>query len=289
MVLHAICHFGMADTIPLDEHVPFDAVARKAGLSTDLVQRLLRHIMKNNLVHEPQPGYVGHTSLSSILVRQLTSKAWVLHSLEDVPTAKVIQAMEKWGDSMDINKTASQLQFDYLAANLAGTWWSVMNNDGEGDKKGYWMQRFGEGISWVSGGTSNKYSYLLQGFDWGSLGQTTVVDVSVVSYREYHVGLIHTYIQIDGSIGRYSIALARGYPSLSFVVEDFPVVQEDFKRELPSDLKDRITFPPFDIQNTPQPVKAAVYFIRASLHGHSDPYAAKILQKKYRPCHDTRR
>jgi len=43
--------------------------------------------------------------------------------------------MEKWGDSMDTTETASQLYFDYLASNSGGTWWSVMENDGEGKKK----------------------------------------------------------------------------------------------------------------------------------------------------------
>jgi hypothetical protein len=54
-------------------------------------------------------------------------------------------------------------------------------------------------------------------------------------------------------------------------------VEVDFKKELPEDLKDRVQFRAHDIFQ-PQPVKAAAYFIRASLHGHSDPYASKIIQ-----------
>ncbi|KAL8792400.1 MAG: hypothetical protein Q9195_005014 [Heterodermia aff. obscurata] len=277
MVLHAIVHFGIAGAIPLDGHIPFDQVAKSVGLSTDRVQRILRHAMTNNMFHEPCAGHVAHTGLSSILVRQPASKAWILHSLEDVPTAKVIQAMEKWGDSMETTETASQLQFDYLASHPGGTWWSVMENDGEGSKKGYRMQRFGEGMSWVSGGLTSKYDYLLQGFDWGSLGEATVVDVSLDLSEKAHGRLMRTYEQVGGSTGRYSIALARQFPALNFVVEDFPGVQEDFEQELPSELKERVKFLPCDIF-TPQPVKAAVYFIRASLHGHSDPYAVKIIQ-----------
>lgn len=75
MVLHAIMHFGMADAIPQDEHVPFNAVAKTVGLSTDRVQRILRHAMTNSMFHEPRPGYVGHTGLPSILIRQPASKA----------------------------------------------------------------------------------------------------------------------------------------------------------------------------------------------------------------------
>ncbi len=117
--------------------------------------------------------------------------------------------MKKWGDSIDTTETASQLYFDYLASNSEGTCWSVMESDGEGKKKGYRMQRFGEGTSWVSGGTSSRYDYLLQGFDWGSLEEATVVDVSFDMYEEAHMELMQTYIQAGGSTGRYSITLAR--------------------------------------------------------------------------------
>lgn len=53
----------------------FNAVVKTVGLSTDRVQRTLRHAMTNNMFHGLRPGYVGHTGLSSILIRQPASKA----------------------------------------------------------------------------------------------------------------------------------------------------------------------------------------------------------------------
>lgn len=139
------------------------------------------------------------------------------------------------------------------------------------------MQRFGEGMSWISNRTSSEHKCLLQGLDWGSLGEATVVDVSSDMYEEAHMELMQTYIQVGGSTGRHSIVVARQYPSLSFVVEDFPSVLDGIEQELPTELKDRITFLPCDVL-TPQPVDTAVYYICASLHGHSDPSAVKIIQ-----------
>jgi 6-hydroxytryprostatin B O-methyltransferase len=135
--------------------------------------------MTNNLFQEPIPGYVAHTGASSIFVRQPTSAAWILHNLEDIPTAKVIAAMEKWGDSQLTTETASQLGFEYLADKPESTWWTVMESEGDGEKKGYRMQRFGDGMSWASGGLTDKYRYLIHGFDWAGLGSGTVVDVSL--------------------------------------------------------------------------------------------------------------
>lgn len=258
MTLHTIVHFGIADAIPRNEHVSFDAVAKAVGLSTDRVRRILRHAMTNNMFHEPRPGYVGHSGLSSIIIRQPTSKSWILHNLEDVPTSKFIPALKKWGDSLEPTETGCQLAFDYLASHPTESWWTFLENDGDGEGRGYRMQRFAEAMSWVSGGMNDNYDYLLKGFNWGSLGEATVVDVG-------------------GSTGHCSIAIAQQFPSLNFVVEDFPSLQTNFERRLPAELTNRITFRPHDIF-TPQPVNAAVYFLRLILHDYSDPYAVKILQ-----------
>lgn len=78
-------------------------------------------------------------------------------------------------------------------------------------------------------------------------------------------------------MGHCSIAIAKRFPSLKFVVQDFPALQPAFEKHLPAELKDRITFQPHDFF-TPQTLKADVYFLRFILHDYSDPYATKILK-----------
>jgi O-methyltransferase domain len=85
-------------------------------------------------------------------------------------------------------------------------------------------------------------------------------------------------LQVGGSSGHTSVAIARAFPSLKFVVQDYVKIERPFNAAVPEDLKSRITFQAHDFF-TPQPVKgAAVYLLRAILHDWSDKYATKIVE-----------
>ncbi|KFY51953.1 hypothetical protein V497_08736 [Pseudogymnoascus sp. VKM F-4516 (FW-969)] len=258
MVLHAVTRFGIADAVPLDEPIAFEDLAKKVGLSTDRVTRLLRYGITNNLFEEPRPGYVGHSGLSSVLVREPHSRSMVLHCFEEIVTSKFIEAYDRFGESEEPNETAAHVAFKYFEKNPKDNLWTFFANDGEGEKKGYRMNRFAEAMTWAAGMQNNDHMDLIQGFDWAGLGEGTVVDVG-------------------GSVGHCSIAIAKKSPNLKFIVQDFPALQPAFEASLPSDLKSRVSFQPHDFF-TPQPVKADVYFLRFILHDYSDPYAIKILR-----------
>jgi 6-hydroxytryprostatin B O-methyltransferase len=181
MILHAVVRFGIAEAVPLDEPVTFEAIAKKVGLSTDRVTRLLRHGITNNLFEEPRPGYVAHTGLSSIIVREPLSKSWALHNFEEVATTRFIDAYDKFGESEEPTETANHIQFDYYATHPKDNVWKFFENDGEGEKKGYRMRRFAEAMVWAQGYRNDDDVYLTLGFDWASLGEATIVDVSFPS------------------------------------------------------------------------------------------------------------
>ena len=58
------------------------------------------------------------------------------------------------------------------------TMWEFLQNDGEGDKKGYRMLRFAEAMQVSSKASKLNFGRIEGGFDWASLGEATVVDVS---------------------------------------------------------------------------------------------------------------
>lgn len=99
---------------------------------------------------------------------------------------------------------------------------------------------------------------VIKNFPWESVGTGTVVD-------------------IGGSEGHVSIALAQTYPLLNFVVQDRPEVIKDAANRLPAGLSDRIRFMAHDFF-TEQPIKADVYLLRRILHNWPDSYCVKILQ-----------
>lgn len=79
-------------------------------------------------------------------------------------------------------------------------------------------------------------------------------------------------------MGHASIALAERFPHLNFVVQDLAEIVAAGESELPSGLKNRVTFQTHDFF-TPQPVQGAdVYLLRFILHDYSDTHATRILK-----------
>ena len=99
--------------------------------------------------------------------------------------------------------------------------------------------------------------------------------VQAFSWRDMH---IKVFVDIGGSHGKFSIALAQDLPDLQCIVQDLPEVVAEGEARLPVDLKSRVSFMPHDFF-VEQPVKAAdVYFLRWIFHDWSDRYCILLLQ-----------
>ena len=122
-------------------------------------------------------------------------------------------------------------------------------------------KRFAGAMSSFATYKGNAPEFLARGFPWASLGSKTIVDVG-------------------GSEGKYSIALAQSFPDLKFIVQDLPAVVKavDAKRPVPSELADRVTFMAHDMFKE-QPVSADVYLYRWVFHDWPDSYVVKILRQ----------
>lgn len=122
------------------------------------------------------------------------------------------------------------------------------------------MQAFGDG-------PDIKPDFLVQHYPWGSVGDeqgnATVVD-------------------LGGSNGSVSIALATAHPHLSLIVQDLPAViqsNQEMAQRLPHHLGGRITWQEHDFFN-PQPVAGAdIFLFRYIFHNWPDSYAVRILQQ----------
>ncbi|KAG9570403.1 hypothetical protein KCU71_g1386, partial [Aureobasidium melanogenum] len=105
------------------------------------------------------------------------------------------------------------------------------------------------------------FRHLVKGFDWESLGTATVVDVG-------------------GSSGYASVALAKASPNLRFIVQDLPeVVKNSSSTCVSSDLKQatRIKFQAHNFFDK-QPVHGAdVYLFRMILHDWTFDNAVNII------------
>ena len=98
-------------------------------------------------------------------------------------------------------------------------------------------------------------------YDWAALGKATVVDVG-------------------GAYGAVSIGLAQRFPDLTFIVQDFANIVQVGAERVPSTLKDRVHFMPYDVFEE-QPAKgAALYFFRAIFHNWPDACCVDMLRNQ---------
>ena len=106
-------------------------------------------------------------------------------------------------------------------------------------------------------GSSPKY--LVNGYDWASIGKGSVVD-------------------LGGAEGHIAVAVAERFPSLKIVVQDLPAVIQKVEDKVPKALASRVLFMQHDFF-TEQPVKADAYLLRWILHNYPNEYCVKILRQ----------
>lgn len=208
--------------------------------------------MISNMFTESRPGYVSHTASSRLLHDDPSALDTVGFLLEDLAPAalQTATAYEKWPNSSEPNETGFN-----VAESTTKPFYLHLADDPER------ARRFGAGMRFMTQGTLYDLSHLVQGYDWASLdaARGTVVDVG-------------------GGHGSVSVALAKAYSRLRFVVQDLAGTVEAGAAQLDEELRSRVEFMPHDFFET-QPVKGAdVYFFRFIFHNWADSYAVRLLR-----------
>ena len=248
--LQYLYHFQIAAAVPLEGETSYEAIARKRGLDENKCRRILRMAMTSNYFYEPRPGYVAHTAGSKLLLDPHINDTVGYIMDETFPSAGRIGAtVEKFGTSEERNASCWNVAhgvdlplFEFLETNPVR------------------MTRFLGHMESLGGTEGYNIKHLLAGYDWRGLGAGTVVD-------------------IGGSVGHASFAIAEVAPELKFVVQDLENVITGVKDRVKNRKNiERISFEVNDFFEM-QPVKdAEVYLLRFICHDYSDNYSAKILR-----------
>ncbi|CZR64269.1 related to sterigmatocystin 7-O-methyltransferase precursor [Phialocephala subalpina] len=249
--LRAIYHFDIAKAVPLSGDISHSDLAKITKVDPTNLRRLIRHAITNFIFREPRPGYVAHTSSSRLLAEDAQLQAWVGFFSEDLqgPVAKTVDAMDKWPESQEPRNTGFQ-----VANNTEDNFfeWFAKNPDRLG--------RYGTAMAANAASEGYNVKHVVEGYAWDSLGEAIVVD-------------------LGGSQGHVSVAIAEKYPNLKFVVQELPSMRPPYVTGtlVTPQLESRVTLTTHDFF-TPQPVTADIYYFRWIFHNWSDSYAIKILQ-----------
>ena len=224
----------------------FAEIAKAADLDPEDVKRVLRHAMTYRIFTEPTPGNVAHSACSRLLAENESLVAWVKVGLDEILPAstRMPDAMQRWPCSQEPNEAGFN-----LAHNVSQPMLEVLAQDPARAKF------FGDSMKLFVETPPFSLSHTVDNFVWGEVSKM---------------------VDIGGSMGHASIAIARKYPRIRCVVQDLERAFHGV--EAPADLQDRVAFMRHDFL-TEQPVQDAdVYFLRWVLHDWSDLYAVRILR-----------
>ncbi|KAK7606244.1 O-methyltransferase-domain-containing protein [Phyllosticta paracitricarpa] len=251
----------LGSDIPTISYEDLAAKASAAGypvVTADL-KRMLRACISNMIFREPVPGHVAHTASSAQMIRSPEMQAMTSLAIEENFPAieKALEAIEQFGpDAQEPWQTAYSIAQDTKGQDF----YTYLTSQGPER-----VARFSLAMKWANENTGYGTQNVDDVFDWTSLGKGKFVD-------------------IGGSRGHNSIAIAKKAPDLTFVVQDLESVVKEANAtivpSLPSDLANRVSFQAYDFLKEEQPVKDAdVYFFSMILHNWPDKYAAQILKK----------
>ncbi|KAM0818385.1 putative O-methyltransferase domain-containing protein [Seiridium cardinale] len=263
-VLNTLNAFDFWSAVPLDGTASYEEISAHVSLPRDVVYRLLQHAMTQRIFAAAEPGRVKHTSRSAALAKSTGLKALVSAILDDAgaPVMVLNEALRRYnvgksGLVQDTDKTSFAL---FHAGGQFGGFrntWELLENDGEGERKGWRQRKFVEFMEYL------KDLFRLEGVvlnysGWPSEGKVTVVD-------------------IGGSAGHDAIVLAKRFPEMEVVVEDLGEARPSFDRNIPPELTDRVRFVDHSFFD-PQPISADIYLLKMILHDWPDAECIKILR-----------
>ncbi|KAF7595502.1 hypothetical protein BBP40_005838 [Aspergillus hancockii] len=248
MSLNIIHHFDIANTFAPGQEATFAQIAASTGLNETAVKHILRHAITLRVFREPRPGVITHTARSA-LMRDRKKTDFMVFCIEELtgPFFRAAEALKKWPGSDESNHTGFS-----LAHNTDHSLYEKLQGDPA------FAARMANSMNVFATGKSFSAAAVVDGYDWGSLEENTVV------------------VDVGGSRGHIAAAVASKFP-LNFVVQDFENTVAGAEKELPPQVAGRVSFMVHDFFQE-QPVVAPVYFFRYILHNWPDSYCIKILR-----------
>lgn len=187
--LNILNHFDFWSAVPLEGSASYADIAKRTSLPEEVVQRVLEHATTLRIFAEAEPGkpssgVVRHTSRSAALARSSGLRGLVSTLLDDAgpPMTVAHEALRRHSrgkDALtrDMGETAFALFYGGGAFGKYANSWDLLENDGEGEEKGWRQKNFVEFMRYIKE-IFNFETVVSEALDWKAAGKATVVDVS---------------------------------------------------------------------------------------------------------------
>ena len=253
--LRWLIHFDIFSHIPLDKPATYNAIATAANVPESQLKAVAREAMTSFILSEPELNQVTHTAASAMFIRKPLMLDWANYMFgASIPTAqKSVEQTQKWPGSVKKNETAYNLAFDHEM-----DFFQHLSASPELTKQ------FSGYMKSVTDGRGTDLEHMVHGFDWAGLPENALV------------------IDVGGSTGHGTIALAEAHPHLRFEIQDLEKVVTngaELLKTQPEAIASRVSFRSHSFFD-PQPVQGAdVYFLRMIIHDWPDVEALKIISQ----------
>ncbi|KAI1805163.1 S-adenosyl-L-methionine-dependent methyltransferase [Daldinia bambusicola] len=256
--LRWLLHFKIFTHVPIDSKpIAYATLASLACVPLGRLQSVARMAMTAGLFNEPDPAHIAHSPLSLRFATDTLLRDWAVFITEyGAPaTQAMTEATEKWGDSRALDQTAWNVFGD-----TTKTFFEYLKDvPGMVDLFSRYMQS--QGLS-----EGMRLEHVLDGFDWAGLDD------------DAHI------VDVGGSNGFVSVALAQARPGFTFTIQDLPEAVEALSctlSDLPDAIASRVQFQAHSFFD-PQPPRQRVpdvYFLRKILHDWPADRAREILSQ----------
>lgn len=186
--LNVLNHFDFWAAVPLEGSASYDDIAKHTDLPREVVRRIVEHATTLRLFAPTEPGKtetrIKHTSRSAALAKNAGLRALVSTLLDDAgpPMTVLPEALRQYTAgkpelTKDMNETSFALFHRHGVFGKYATSWDLLENDGEGEKKGWRQRNFVEFMRYLKD-IFQLEKVMLECYDWKAAGKATVVDVS---------------------------------------------------------------------------------------------------------------
>lgn len=161
--------FNIANSVPMDGDISFKDLSDIVGFDARKLERILRLLFVRRIFCETKAGFVEHTPVSAYLAKNRELAAFLGHAaFEAFPAAtKLAEAIRKHPYTEEPNETGFN-----LALGTSDPLFTFLSKNPQR------FDRFNLGQSGISQTGSRSAKQAIVSFDWASLGDGTVVDVS---------------------------------------------------------------------------------------------------------------
>ena len=167
--LRWLCHFKIPQRVPLTSSVSLPQLASAAFVPLPQLRSIARMAFTFNFLAEPIPGHIAHSGVSAAFISNPTLMDWALFmtSASAMTATKMVEATEKYGSTVSKAETAFNISKN---TDLPYFDWLKQDPQMERQFAGYMKN--------VTASEGLNVTHLVKGFDWASLGECTVVDVT---------------------------------------------------------------------------------------------------------------